>query len=63
MDESWGDPENFRPERFIDESGNIITPPTYLPFGFGKYFNIKRRNHFLFFFFNNHMFNTVIYLQ
>ncbi|XP_033308798.1 probable cytochrome P450 303a1 [Bombus bifarius] len=36
MDESWGDPENFRPERFIDESGNIITPPTYLPFGLGR---------------------------
>lgn len=35
MDESWGDPENFRPERFIDESGNIVVPQSYFPFSIG----------------------------
>ncbi|XP_043248159.1 probable cytochrome P450 303a1 [Colletes gigas] len=37
MDESWGDPEDFRPERFIDESGNIITPQTFYPFSTGRH--------------------------
>ncbi|XP_061937436.1 methyl farnesoate epoxidase [Apis cerana] len=37
MDESWGDPENFRPERFIDGSGNIVTPSRFLPFSAGKH--------------------------
>ncbi|XP_031827989.1 putative cytochrome P450 303a1 [Nomia melanderi] len=37
MDESWGDPEVFRPERFIDESGNIVTPNTYFPFSIGRH--------------------------
>lgn len=41
MDESWGDPENFRPERFIDGSGNIVTPSRFLPFSAGIYTNIK----------------------
>ncbi|XP_015436194.1 PREDICTED: probable cytochrome P450 303a1 [Dufourea novaeangliae] len=36
MDESWGDPEVFRPERFIDEEGNITTPKKYFPFGLGR---------------------------
>ena len=33
--EYWGDPEAFRPERFIDESGKIVMPEHYVPFGFG----------------------------
>ncbi|XP_017755180.1 PREDICTED: methyl farnesoate epoxidase [Eufriesea mexicana] len=37
MDESWGDPENFRPERFIDESGNTVAPQTYFPFSIGRH--------------------------
>lgn len=41
MDESWGDPEIFRPERFIDESGNIVTPSRFLPFSAGIYANIE----------------------
>ncbi|XP_022081405.1 cytochrome P450 2D9-like [Acanthaster planci] len=32
----WGDPENFRPERFIDESGRIKRPPYFIPFGIGR---------------------------
>jgi len=35
--EHWGDPETFRPERFIDESGKLITNDEWLlPFGSGK---------------------------
>ncbi|XP_011639779.1 probable cytochrome P450 304a1 [Pogonomyrmex barbatus] len=30
----WGDPENFRPERFLKEDGQLIKDIT-LPFGFG----------------------------
>ncbi|KYM83976.1 hypothetical protein ALC53_05594 [Atta colombica] len=37
MDESWNDPEDFRPERFLDNNGNIITPEKYFPFGIGKH--------------------------
>lgn len=35
--EFWGDPEVFRPERFIDSEGKIVVPDYYLPFGFGKH--------------------------
>ena len=31
----WGDPEVFRPERFIDAQGSIFIPDQYTPFGFG----------------------------
>ena len=35
--EYWGDPEVFRPERFIDESGNkIIKHEAFMPFSAGK---------------------------
>ncbi|KAB0792147.1 hypothetical protein PPYR_14106 [Photinus pyralis] len=34
--EIWGDPENFRPERFLDESGELVSHPQFLPFGLGK---------------------------
>jgi hypothetical protein len=34
--ELWGDPEVFRPERFLDEHNNIINADKVLPFGGGK---------------------------
>jgi len=37
MDESWDDPEDFRPERYLDNDGNIITPDKYFPFGIGMF--------------------------
>lgn len=37
MDESWNDAEDFRPERFLDSDGNIITPEKYVPFGMGRH--------------------------
>ena len=39
MDESWGDPQVFRPERFIDNEGNISIPERYMPFSIGKLYN------------------------
>lgn len=33
----WGDPENFRPERFLDENGKLdLKLDKSLPFGAGK---------------------------
>ncbi|GFO01914.1 cytochrome p450 2j5 [Plakobranchus ocellatus] len=32
----WGDPENFRPERFLDAKGNLINQEELVPFGLGK---------------------------
>ncbi|CAG9771581.1 unnamed protein product, partial [Ceutorhynchus assimilis] len=32
----WKDPENFRPERFLDENGSIIRQDRVLTFGLGK---------------------------
>ncbi|GFN79605.1 cytochrome p450 2j5 [Plakobranchus ocellatus] len=32
----WGDPENFRPERFLDAKGNLINHEELVPFGLGK---------------------------
>lgn len=32
----WGDPENFRPERFIDASGKYVKDPWMVQFGQGK---------------------------
>ncbi|KAL0267964.1 UNVERIFIED_CONTAM: hypothetical protein PYX00_010079 [Menopon gallinae] len=32
----WGDPENFRPERFQDENGQITHDDWFYPFGQGK---------------------------
>ncbi|KAJ9577487.1 hypothetical protein L9F63_005988 [Diploptera punctata] len=34
--EFWGDPEVFRPERFLDEDGNLLKKDFSLPFGVGK---------------------------
>lgn len=34
---TWGDPENFRPERFISEDGTkIVRPEEFIPFSSGK---------------------------
>ncbi|KAL3889296.1 hypothetical protein ACJMK2_001640 [Sinanodonta woodiana] len=32
----WGDPEEFRPERFIGEEGNLLQPEEFIPFFTGK---------------------------
>ena len=36
--EAWGDPEVFRPERFLDESGKFVPKPNplFVPFGSGR---------------------------
>ena len=34
--EFWGDPETFRPDRFITKEGKLNVPDQYLPFGFGN---------------------------
>lgn len=31
----WGDPENFRPERFLDAEGHVIKPEYLIPFSTG----------------------------
>ena len=33
----WGDPENFRPERFIGPDGKLNKPEEFIPFGTGKW--------------------------
>ncbi|KAL6256516.1 hypothetical protein P5V15_012629 [Pogonomyrmex californicus] len=37
MDETWDNPEDFQPERFLDDDGNIVTPEKYFPFSFGRH--------------------------
>ena len=32
----WTDPENFRPERFLDSAGNIVNEHKLLTFSIGK---------------------------
>jgi len=32
----WKDPENFRPERFLDEDHKIFRSENVIPFGLGK---------------------------
>ena len=34
--EIWGDPENFRPERFIGPDGNLAPPEEFIPYGTGR---------------------------
>ncbi|KAL6440501.1 hypothetical protein ACFW04_003193 [Cataglyphis niger] len=37
MDEKhWGDPKEFRPERFINDKGEYVEDPWLLPFGLGR---------------------------
>ncbi|ODM96570.1 Farnesoate epoxidase [Orchesella cincta] len=33
---TWGDPENFRPERFIGKDGSFVRHDCMMPFGVGK---------------------------
>jgi len=35
----WGDPEVFRPDRFLNEQGGILQDDWFVPFGFGKIHN------------------------
>ena len=38
----WGDDaETFRPERFLDDQGNVITDEWLQPFGYGKTKNLR----------------------
>ena len=32
----WQDHNEFRPERWLDESGKLRSDPSYMPFGIGK---------------------------
>ena len=32
----WGDPENFRPSRFLSKDGKFEKKEQFIPFGFGK---------------------------
>ena len=34
--EIWGDPENFRPERFIGPDGKRACPEEFIPFSTGR---------------------------
>ncbi|XP_055864758.1 cytochrome P450 2J2-like isoform X3 [Biomphalaria glabrata] len=34
--EIWGDPETFRPERFLDDKGNVMTREELMPFSIGR---------------------------
>ncbi|XP_046394716.1 methyl farnesoate epoxidase-like [Ischnura elegans] len=49
----WGDPENFRPERFLNQDGKVIRNEAFIPFGIGKRSclgeSLARNNVFLFF--------------
>ncbi|XP_043672018.1 probable cytochrome P450 303a1 [Vespula pensylvanica] len=37
MNKSWSDPEEFRPERFIDKNGRISVQDQYFPFSIGRH--------------------------
>ena len=43
----WGDPEIFRPERFINDQGEFIDDPWLIPFGAGNYLNSLMLNTYL----------------
>lgn len=33
----WGDPQNFRPERFLDNKGNLLQREEFVPFSLGMH--------------------------
>ena len=33
---AWGDPDVFRPDRFLDDKGSVVAKKDFLPFGIGK---------------------------
>lgn len=32
----WGDPEEFRPQRFLNENGSAVIPEQFVPFAIGE---------------------------
>jgi cytochrome P450 len=34
--EMWHDPENFRPERHLDQNGELLRNEAFAPFGIGR---------------------------
>ena len=40
----WDNPEEFRPERFLDDSGQLRQLEHYMPFGLGKTSTNSYRN-------------------
>ncbi|XP_046558222.1 cytochrome P450 2D27-like [Haliotis rubra] len=32
----WGDPDNFRPDRFLDDNGKVIKKEEFIPFSLGR---------------------------
>lgn len=44
----WGDPEVFRPERFLNNAtGKVVTDSWFIPFGVGQYIRVYLKNYFL----------------
>ncbi|XP_038057171.1 steroid 17-alpha-hydroxylase/17,20 lyase-like [Patiria miniata] len=41
--ENWKDPDNFRPEHFLDEAGKVFTPKHFLPFSVGPRFCLGKQ--------------------
>ncbi|KAL8612108.1 hypothetical protein ACOMHN_013987 [Nucella lapillus] len=35
-EQTWEDPEVFRPERFLDDSGKCVRPAEFVPFSLGR---------------------------
>jgi cytochrome P450 len=35
----WKDPDDFNPDRFINDNNEIQTPDAFIPFGYGKRFS------------------------
>ena len=43
MDENyWGDPENMRPERFLDKQGNLKRQEAFMAFSVGESLIVKK---------------------
>ena len=40
--QTWGDPEVFRPERFLDADGKIVGPDEFIRFSLGHCFSVGR---------------------